>query len=92
MALNILTDSQVSEYIAGLDLAQGSEAYRTLNAMLLLPKPSFAKAVSAIAQGLVDFAAMRALLKDDGIPFSRLSGSSQSHPCGLALARGCAAS
>ena len=61
MALNILTDSQVSEYIAGLDLAQGSEAYRTLNAMLLLPKPSFAKAVSAIAQGLVDFAAMRAL-------------------------------
>jgi hypothetical protein len=61
MALNILTDAQVSEYIAGLDLAQGSEAYRTLNAMLLLPKPAFAKAVSAMAQGLIDLSAMRAL-------------------------------
>lgn len=61
MSLNILTDSQVQEYLAGLDLAEGSEAYRTLNSMLVLPAGAFARAVSAIAQGLFDFAAVRAL-------------------------------
>jgi hypothetical protein len=61
MPLNILTDTQVSEFVAGLDLAEGSEAYRTLNAMMILPAPAFAKAVSGLAQGLYDFAAMRSL-------------------------------
>ncbi len=61
MPLKILTDTEVSEFVAGLDLAEGSEAYRTLNAMMILPPAAFAKAVSGIAQGLYDFGAMRSL-------------------------------
>jgi hypothetical protein len=61
MPLTLLTDAQVSEYVAGLDLAQGSTAYTTMNAMLLLPPASFAQAVSAIAQGLITMADMRNL-------------------------------
>ena len=61
MPLNILSDAQVSEYLNSLDLAEGSEAYRTLNSMLLLPQAAFARAVSAMAQGLIDLAAIRSL-------------------------------
>lgn len=61
MPLKILTDTQVSEFVSGLNLAEGSEAFRTLNAMMILPPAAFSKAVSGIAQGLYDFAAMRSL-------------------------------
>lgn len=61
MALTLLTDQQVTEYISGLDLSQNSEAGRTLNALLLLPKESFTEAVSALAQGLITFANIRTL-------------------------------
>ena len=61
MPLKILTDTQVSEFVSGLDLAEGSEAHRTLNAMMILPGAAFTRAISAIAQGLLDFAAMRSL-------------------------------
>ena len=61
MPLTILNDTQVNEYISGLDLAEGSEAYRTLNTMLLLPSDIFKKAISALADGLITFQNMRSL-------------------------------
>jgi hypothetical protein len=61
MSLTLLTDTEVAEFVSGLDLAEGSEAYRTLNSMLLLPSAAFARAISGLAQGLYDFAAVRAL-------------------------------
>jgi hypothetical protein len=59
--LNLLTGPQLSSYLAGLNLAQGTEAYQTLNALLLLPTASFAEAISAVAQGLISWADLRAL-------------------------------
>ena len=59
--LTILTSSQVDTYLAGLNISSGSEAYRTLNSMLLLPSATFQTAISAIAQGLITFADVRAL-------------------------------
>jgi hypothetical protein len=59
--LDLLTASQASDYIISLDLKEGTEAYRVLNAMLLLPQDSFLQAISALAQGLITFADIRAL-------------------------------
>jgi hypothetical protein len=61
MPLITLTDTQMNEYISGLDLAEGSEAYRTLNGMLVLPSDTFKKAVSALSQGLITFQNVRTL-------------------------------
>ena len=59
--LTELTPQQVSDYVAGLDLSPGTEAYTTLGVMLLLPAPTFARAVSALAGGLLTFADVRSL-------------------------------
>lgn len=61
MPLNLLTDAQAGEYIASLDLAKGSEAHRTVGAMMVLPSDAFLRAVSALSQGLINFAAIRSL-------------------------------
>jgi hypothetical protein len=60
-SLVILTTQQMSDYIAGLNLAQGTEAYNTLNTMLLLPSQTFVRAISAVAAGLVAFSDLRSL-------------------------------
>ena len=61
MELNILTETQAQEYIASLDLNPGSEAHKTIGIMMLLPAESFIRAISAIAQGLISFHAIRSL-------------------------------
>lgn len=61
MPLTILSERGVSEYVASLDLSPGTDAYRTLNAMLLLSKPVFTRAISALAQGLLTFPMVRSL-------------------------------
>lgn len=61
MPLTILSERGVSEYVSSLDLSPGTDAYRTLNAMLLLSKPVFTRAISALAQGLVTFTMIRSL-------------------------------
>ena len=61
MSLNLLSDTQIANYIASLDLAESTEAYRTMNAMLLLPPATFARAISAMAQNLVSLPAFRTL-------------------------------
>lgn len=61
MPLSVLTDREVSEYVASLDLSPGTEAYRTLQRLLLLSRSTFARAVSALAGGLLSFTALRAL-------------------------------
>ena len=61
MLLNPLTEVQAAEYVAGLDLATGSEAARTIGSMLLLPKSAFARGISALAQGLITLSAVRSL-------------------------------
>lgn len=61
MPLQLLNDTEVSEYVASLDLADGSEAKRTVGAMMLLPPPAFTRAISAVAQGLITFHSLRSL-------------------------------
>ena len=61
MPLQTLTETQAADYVASLDLAEGSEAQRTIGAMMLLPPAAFVRGISALAQGLLTFAAVRAL-------------------------------
>lgn len=61
MPLTILTDAEVKEYVSGLDLATGTEAARTVTAMMTLPAATFARAVSGLAQGLFTLTDVRAL-------------------------------
>ena len=61
MPLQNLTETQAADYVASLDLAEGSEAQRTIGAMMLLPPAAFARGISALAQGLITFANIRAL-------------------------------
>ena len=59
--LQLLTATQAANYLTALDLSPGTEAARTLNSLLLLPKAAFLPAVSALAQGLITFSDLRAL-------------------------------
>ena len=61
MPLQNLTETQAADYVASLDLAEGSEAQRTIGAMMLLPPAAFASPNTALAQGLITFANIRAL-------------------------------
>ena len=61
MPLTILSDADINEYVSGLDLAEGSEAYKTLNAMLLLPSDTFKQAISAVYANLITFQNIRTL-------------------------------
>jgi hypothetical protein len=61
MPLETLTETQAADYVASLDLAEGSEAQRTIGAMMLLPPAAFVRGISALAQGLITFSAVRAL-------------------------------
>jgi hypothetical protein len=61
MPLTILTDAEVQAYVASLDLSPGTEASRTMSAMLLLPASTFARLVSALQGGLVTLSNVRAL-------------------------------
>jgi hypothetical protein len=59
--LTLLTSTQMSNYIAGLDLAEGTQAYAVLNSLLLLPTAAYAQAISALAGGLITLAQVAAL-------------------------------
>jgi hypothetical protein len=59
--LTLLSDIEVTNYIATLNVAEGSETYRILNSMLLLPPACFSKVISAIAQNLISFSNIRTL-------------------------------
>ena len=61
MALTLLSEAEIKDFVAGLDLGPGTEAARTLSALLLLPAETFARAISAIHGGLVTFQNVRAL-------------------------------
>lgn len=61
MALTLLSEAEIKDFVEGLDLGPGTEASRTLSALLLLPPASFARAVSAISGGLITFQSLRGL-------------------------------
>ena len=61
MALTLLTELEAADYVSALDLADGSEAQRTIGTMMLLPAEAFIKAISALAQGLISFHNIRTL-------------------------------
>jgi len=56
-----LTVQEIEDYINGLDLAAGSEAYRTMATMLLLSPEKFRRTVSALKQGLIGLSDIKVL-------------------------------
>ena len=61
MTLTILSEAEIKGFVDGLDLGPGTEASRTLSALLLLPPASFVRAISAIHGGLITFQNIRSL-------------------------------
>jgi len=59
--LELLTTTQATDYVNSLDLREGTEAYRTLNAMMLLSQEAFLQALSGLAHGLITLGDLRAL-------------------------------
>ena len=61
MSLTLLSEAEIKNFVDGLDLGAGTEAARTLAALLLLSPAPFARAISALAAGLITFQNIRAL-------------------------------
>lgn len=59
--VTILSDLELKQFLASLDLSAGTEASRTVNAMLTLPASTFAQAMSAVAGGVITFRDLRTL-------------------------------